>query len=45
MISQTMAQRLNAQINRELYSAYFYLGLSAQAESMNGKRCKKCPKG
>ena len=35
MISQAMAQRLNAQINRELYSAYFYLGLSAQAESMN----------
>ncbi|QGU33883.1 ferritin [Thermochromatium tepidum] len=37
MISQAMAQRLNAQINRELYSAYFYLGLSAQAESMNLK--------
>ncbi|MTW22594.1 ferritin [Allochromatium palmeri] len=35
MISQAMAQRLNAQINRELYSAYFYLGLSAQAEAMN----------
>ncbi|MCK7578472.1 MAG: ferritin [Chromatiales bacterium] len=35
MISPTMAQRLNAQINRELYSAYFYLGLSAQAEAMN----------
>ena len=35
MISQAMAQRLNVQINRELYSAYFYLGLSAQAESMN----------
>ncbi|ADC62143.1 ferritin [Allochromatium vinosum] len=35
MISQAMAQRLSTQINRELYSAYFYLGLSAQAESMN----------
>jgi ferritin len=35
MISQAMAQRINTQINRELYSAYFYLGLSAQAEAMN----------
>lgn len=35
MISPNMAQCLNAQINRELYSAYFYLGLSAQAEAMN----------
>jgi len=35
MISNEMAARLNAQINRELFSAYFYLGLSAQAESSN----------
>jgi ferritin len=35
MISDEMASRLNAQINRELYSAYFYLALSAQAESAN----------
>ncbi|QIK37915.1 ferritin [Caldichromatium japonicum] len=35
MLSQTMVQHLNAQLNRELYSAYFYLGLAAQAESMN----------
>lgn len=32
MISDKMAKHINAQINRELYSAYFYLGLSAQAE-------------
>jgi ferritin len=37
MISQEMAKRFNAQINREVYSAYFYLGLSAQAESANLK--------
>jgi ferritin len=37
MISQDMAARFNAQINREVYSAYFYLGLSAQAEAANLK--------
>ena len=37
MISDDMASRLNAQINRELYSSYFYLGLSAQAEAANLK--------
>ena len=37
MISTAMATRINAQINRELYSAYFYLGLSAQAEAANLK--------
>jgi ferritin len=37
MISKDMAANLNAQINRELYSAYFYLGLSAQAEAANLK--------
>lgn len=35
MISKDMASSLNAQINREMYSAYFYLGLSAQAEVAN----------
>jgi len=35
MISQAMAAQINEQINRELYSAYLYLGLSAQAESMS----------
>ena len=33
MISNDMATRLNAQVNMELYSAYFYLALSSQAES------------
>jgi ferritin len=37
MISNSMAAQINAQLNRELYSAYFYLGLSAQAETMNLK--------
>ncbi|MBK5967189.1 ferritin [Thiocystis minor] len=37
MISEEMATRINAQINREMYSAHFYLGLSAQAEGMNLK--------
>lgn len=37
MISTTMAELINAQINREFYSAYLYLGLSAQTETMNLK--------
>jgi ferritin len=37
MISNPMAAAINAQINREFYSAYLYLGLSAQAETMNLK--------
>lgn len=37
MISKEMADHINAQINREMYSAYFYLGLSAQSETMNLK--------
>ncbi|EGV32176.1 Ferritin Dps family protein [Thiorhodococcus drewsii AZ1] len=37
MISEEMANRINAQINREMYSANFYLSLSAQAETMNLK--------
>jgi ferritin len=37
MISQDMAALLGAQINREFYSAYFYLALSAQSETMNLK--------
>jgi ferritin len=37
MISNGMTARINAQVNREFYSAYFYLGLSAQAETMNLK--------
>jgi ferritin len=37
MISNDMAALIGAQINRELYSAYLYLGLSAQTESMNLK--------
>jgi ferritin len=37
MISTDMAGSLNAQVNRELFSAYFYLALSAQAETANLK--------
>ena len=33
MISNDMAARVNAQVNMELYSAYFYLALSSHAES------------
>jgi len=35
MISTNMAQRLNTQINREMYSAHFYLALSAYSEAAN----------
>lgn len=37
MISNLMAARIGAQLNRELYSSYVYLGLSAQAEAMSLK--------
>jgi len=38
MISDKMVIQLNHQINREIYSAYFYLGMSSYAASigMNG---------
>jgi len=37
MISNAMAQRLNAQINKEFYSAYFYMSMSNHSESGNLK--------
>jgi ferritin len=37
MISNDMAAMVGAQINRELYSAYLYLGLSAKTEAMDLK--------
>jgi ferritin len=37
MISSNMARLINDQINRELYSSYFYLALAAQAEGLNMK--------
>ena len=37
MISEQMARGINAQINREMYSANFYLALAAQAETMSVK--------
>ncbi len=33
MISAKMAEALNGQLNKELYSAYLYLGMSAWSES------------
>lgn len=35
MISNTIAQKLNGQINKELYSAYFYMSMSAHSQSEN----------
>jgi ferritin len=37
MISDQTARHINAQINRELYSAHFYLALSTRAEAENLK--------
>ena len=37
MISNAMRTRMNEQINRELYSAYLYLSMSAHAERVNLK--------
>ena len=35
MISNTIAQKLNGQINKEFYSAYFYMSMSAHSQSEN----------
>jgi len=37
MISRTMEAALNRQVNRELYSAYLYLSMSAYFETVNLK--------
>jgi len=37
MLSKTMEDALNRQINRELYSSYLYLGMSAWFETQNLK--------
>jgi ferritin len=37
MISKTMEQALNKQVNREFYSAYLYLAMSAYFETTNMK--------
>jgi len=37
MISKTMEEALNRQVNREYYSAYLYLAMSAYFESMTMK--------
>ncbi|MGB2599013.1 MAG: ferritin-like domain-containing protein, partial [Candidatus Omnitrophota bacterium] len=34
MLSDKMLNSLNHQINREIYSAYFYLGMAAYASSI-----------
>ncbi|MFZ2073596.1 ferritin [Methanoregula sp.] len=37
MLSKTMEEALNRQVNRELYSSYLYLGMSAYFETLNLK--------
>lgn len=37
MLSRSMEEALNRQINRELYSSYLYLGMGAYFESVNLK--------
>jgi len=37
MLSKTMEEALNRQVNRELYSSYLYLGMSAYFETTNLK--------
>ncbi|MBP7829624.1 MAG: ferritin [Kiritimatiellae bacterium] len=37
MISSKMAKAINGQINKELYSSYLYLAMSAQAEDLGLK--------
>lgn len=37
MLSEKLVEKLNWQVNRELYSAYFYLGMATYAASMGLK--------
>ncbi|MFA6363662.1 ferritin [Methanoregula sp.] len=37
MLSKTIEEALNRQVNRELYSSYLYLGMSAYFETLNLK--------
>jgi ferritin len=37
MLSRTLEEAINRQINRELYSSYLYLGMAAYFESVNLK--------
>ncbi len=37
MITQTIANALNSQVGREFYSAYFYLSMSAQSDTLGLK--------
>ena len=37
MLSKSMEEALNRQVNRELYSSYLYLAMSAWFESINFK--------
>jgi len=37
MLSKTVEEALNRQVNRELYSSYLYLGMSAYFETLNLK--------
>ncbi len=37
MLSEKMTEALNGQANRELYSSYLYLSMSAYFESVNMK--------
>ncbi|MFA5237556.1 MAG: ferritin [Methanoregula sp.] len=37
MLPKTMEEALNRQVNRELYSSYLYLGMSAYFETLNLK--------
>jgi ferritin len=39
MISKKMAEELNKQVNREFYSAYFYLSMSAHSDFLGFKGC------
>lgn len=39
MISKEMAKALNEQLNKEFYSAYMYLGLSAYAKTLSFNGC------
>lgn len=39
MISKKLAKAINEQINKEIYSAYLYYAMSAQAETQGYKGC------
>ena len=42
MLKEKIQEAINEQINKELYSSYLYMSMSAYFESINLSRCANC---